>query len=212
MTKDEIRQHIAELRPNFQTLEKLSAEIIKKFQPLEKQMGGGSASFQTLELFRQAKTLGVYMPLPDEVDISPLFPSFAKASEGRQTLEKTFYIPVFGEASQRPSTLRGGGYHLAELTPELKTGKFGIPEPVNPVFAPEELDLIIVPGVAFDRAGHRIGRGGGFYDRLLPQYRAVRVGICFDFQCLEKIPAEPHDCNVDLLVTESQILEFAMNC
>jgi 5-formyltetrahydrofolate cyclo-ligase len=85
-------------------------------------------------------------------------------------------------------------------------------EPAVPVFGVEdELDLIIVPGVAFDLAGRRIGRGGGFYDRLLPQYRAVRAGICFDFQCLETIPAEEHDIQMDLLVTERQILKFALN-
>ena len=188
--KNKIRQQVAELRPDFQTLEKLSEQIAGKFQGLE--------------LFQKAKTVGMYMPLPDEVDITPLF----------QCLEKTFYIPAFDEAIS--------SYRLAQLTEEFKTGKFGIPEPANPVFAPRELDVIIVPGIAFDRAGHRLGRGGGFYDRLLPQYRALKIGICFDFQCLpvlsdegvevEEIPVEPHDCNVDLLVTESQILKFAMNC
>ena len=190
MTKDEIRQQIAAQKKSFQGLELLTERIV--------------STFQTLETFQEAKTVGAYMPLPDEVDITPLFPSFAKASEGRQISGKKIYIPSFDEAN--------GSYRLAEYTPELKKGKFGIPEPANPVFAPEELDLIIVPGVAFDRAGHRIGRGGGFYDQLLPQYHAVRVGVCFDFQCLEKVPSEPHDCNVDLLVTELQILEFATNC
>jgi len=61
-------------------------------------------------------------------------------------------------------------------------------------------------------SGRRIGRGGGFYDRLLPQYRAVRAGICFDFQCLEALPAEEHDIRMDLLVTETKILKFATNC
>ena len=169
MTKFDIRKQIAASRPDFQTLEKMSAAIIEKFQ--------GS------ELFQQAKTVGAYIPLPDEVDITPLF----------QCLEKTFYIPAFDEAIS--------SYRLAQWTDELKPGKFGIPEPANPVFAPEELDLIIVPGVAFDRTGNRIGRGGGFYDRLLPQYHAVRIGICFDFQCVENVPSEPHDCRMDVVVS-----------
>ncbi len=181
--KNKIRQQVVELRPNFQTLEKMSAAIVEKFQALENKMGGGSASFQGLELFQQAKTVGAYIPLPDEVDITPLF----------QCLEKTFYIPAFDEAIS--------SYRLAQWTDELKPGKFGIPEPANPVFAPEELDLIIVPGVAFDRTGNRIGRGGGFYDRLLPQYHAVRIGICFDFQCVENVPSEPHDCRMDVVVS-----------
>jgi len=75
----------------------------------------------------------------------------------------------------------------------------------------DELDLIIVPGVAFDRAGGRVGRGGGFYDRLLPQYSALRAGICFDFQYLEAVPAEEHDIRMDWVVTDTRILKTEMN-
>jgi 5-formyltetrahydrofolate cyclo-ligase len=190
MTKAEIRRQIATLRPDFKTRAELGAAAVKKFQ--------------TLETFRAARAVGAYIPLPDEVDITPLF----------QTLEKVFYIPAFDETS--------GLYRMARLTTELRRGKFGIPEPAVPVFADEnELDLIIVPGVAFDRAGRRIGRGGGFYDRLLPQYRAVRAGICFDFQCLpvlsdegvevETVPAEDHDARMDWVVTDTRILKIEMN-
>jgi len=199
MTKAEIRELISDRKKSFQTLEKMSLAVIKKFQ--------------RLELFQQAKTVGAYMPLPDEVDITPLFSFDSFVAQDRQLQEKTFYIPAFNETS--------GGYQLAQLSEKLKTGKFGIPEPANPDFAPKKLDLIIVPGVAFDRAGNRIGRGGGFYDQLLPKYHAARVGVCFDFQCLpvlsdegvevEEIPTEPHDCKVDWLVAESEILNFAMN-
>lgn len=217
MTKAEIRAQIASRRPDFQTLENLSAHIIKKFQCLEKQPGGGSASFQTLELFQQAKAVGVYMPLPDEVDISSLFsfgslgelalPAQVNSPDGANSPSeppKQFYIPAFDETT--------GGYRMAKYTPALKQGKFGISEPEHPDWAgPEDLDLILVPGVAFDTSGNRIGRGGGFYDRLLPQYQAVRVGICFDFQCLEKIPSKSHDCTMDWLITESKFLKFAMN-
>jgi 5-formyltetrahydrofolate cyclo-ligase len=147
-----------------------------------------------LEVFRAARAVGAYMPLADEVDITPLF----------QSLEKTFYIPAFDEAL--------GLYRMAKMMPTLKKGRFGVAEPATPVFAAaDEIDLIIVPGVAFDRTGGRVGRGGGFYDRLLPQYKAVRAGICFDFQCLETVPAEAHDVQVDWLVTELKILKFAMN-
>ncbi|MDD3276568.1 MAG: 5-formyltetrahydrofolate cyclo-ligase [Kiritimatiellales bacterium] len=180
MTKAEIRKQIAALRPDFQILETLSASVIKKFQ--------------SLELFRSARSIGAYIPLPDEVNLSPLF----------ESLQTTFYIPAVDETA--------GIYRMARLTTELKKGRFGILEPAVPVFAAEdELDLILVPGIAFDRTGRRIGRGGGFYDRLLPQYSAVRAGICFDFQCLEEIPAEIHDIRMDWLVTETQILKVAMN-
>jgi 5-formyltetrahydrofolate cyclo-ligase len=178
MTKAEIRAQIAERKKTLtsQRLETLSAEVVKKFQ--------------TLEVFRAARTVGAYMPLPGEVDVTPLF----------EHLEKTFFIPAFDEVS--------GSYQMARLTAELKKGRFGILEPAVPDFSAEDgLDLIIVPGVAFDRAGRRVGRGGGFYDRLLPQYRAVRAGICFDFQCLEAVPAEEHDARMDILVTETQFFK-----
>jgi len=145
------------------------------------------------------------MPLPDEVDVSSLF----------QTLEKSIYIPAFDESL--------GSYRMAKYTPKLKKGKFGIPEPAEPIWTDaDDLDLILIPGVAFDNLGNRIGRGGGFYDRLLPKYHAIRAGICFDFQCLpvlsdkgvevETIPTESHDGSMDLLITESRILKFATNC
>lgn len=178
--KNELRRFIAAQRPDFQTLEKLSAAVVRKFQ--------------TLEVFRAARAVGAYMPRPDEVDITPLF----------DRLEKTFFIPAFDEAS--------GSYRMARLTAELKKGRFGILEPAVPDFSAEDgLDLIIVPGVAFDLAGRRVGRGGGFYDRLLPQYPSVRAGICFDFQCLEAVPAEEYDARMDLAVTEKRVLKFAMN-
>ncbi len=176
MTKAGIRAQIAEQKKSFRSSEILSAAI--------------AGNFRTLEIFKSAQSVGVYMPLTDEVDITNLL----------QTPEKTFYIPTFDEAS--------GSYRMARLTAELKKGRFGIMEPSMPVFAAaDELDLIIVPGVAFDRAGRRIGRGGGFYDRLLPQYHAIRAGICFDFQCLEAVPAEEHDVRMNFLVTETHIFK-----
>lgn len=170
------------------------AERKKSFQGLEILSAAAVKQFQGLEIFRSARAVGAYMPRPDEVDVRPLF----------QSLKKTFYIPAFDEAS--------GGYRMARLTTELKKGRFGILEPAAPVFAAEdELDLIIVPGVAFDRTGHRIGRGGGFYDRLLPQYHAVRAGICFGFQCLDTAPAQEHDIRMDWVVTETQIVKTELN-
>ena len=201
MTKAEIRAQIATQKKTqcLQCLETLSLAAVKKFH--------GS------ELFKTARAVGAYMPLPDEVDVRPLFQSLdpSEAREApqmrgsdRRERQKTFYIPAFDETS--------GGYRMARLTTELKKGRFGIPEPTVPVFAAENvLDLIIVPGVAFDRAGHRIGRGGGFYDRLLPQYRTVRVGICFGFQCLEAVPAQAHDIRMDWVATETEILKIALN-
>ncbi len=69
----------------------------------------------------------------------------------------------------------------------------------------ETPDLILVPGVAFSRAGHRLGRGNGFYDRLLGgrAASAFKLGVCFSFQRLETIPLEPHDIVMDQVMTDS---------
>ena len=90
----------------------------------------------------------------------------------------------------------------------LKTGVFGILEPSEDCEAvPEsEIDLIIVPGVAFDRQHNRLGRGKGFYDRLLSTLDVPKIGICYDFQLKDQIPAEPFDRKMDLIITEKEIL------
>ena len=90
----------------------------------------------------------------------------------------------------------------------LKTGVFGILEPSEDCEAvPEsEIDLIIVPGVAFDRQHNRLGRGKGFYDRLLSTLDVPKIGICYDFQLKDQIPTEPFDRKMDLIITEKEIL------
>ena len=84
----------------------------------------------------------------------------------------------------------------------FEAGAHGVSEPVGGTAAPPP-DLVIVPGLAFDRAGVRLGRGKGYYDRWLEANPAVRtLGVCFKFQVLERIPAEPHDVCVNAILTE----------
>lgn len=86
-------------------------------------------------------------------------------------------------------------------------GKYRIPEPVGPLFTDySSISIAFIPGMAFDRTGHRLGRGKGYYDRLLARpemAHAVKVGVCFDFQLLDEVPAEPHDCMMDSLIVIS---------
>ena len=70
----------------------------------------------------------------------------------------------------------------------------------------ERIDLILVPGTAFGRDGGRIGQGGGYYDRFLPQTDALRVGICHDFALLERLPLQAHDQNMDAVVRPSGLI------
>lgn len=96
---------------------------------------------------------------------------------------------------------------------ELAPGFQGIPEPRGGRdFPPEDLDVVVVPGLLFDRQGNRLGYGGGYYDRFLADRapRALRVGLGFACQVAEGgIPAEPHDARLDVLVTEEGVLIFA---
>ena len=89
----------------------------------------------------------------------------------------------------------------------LKPGPFGILEPkVDGIEVPKnEIDLIIVPGVAFDKDKNRMGRGRGFYDRLLSTLNAPKVGICFGFQMIPQVPVEPLDKKMDYVITEDTI-------
>lgn len=86
----------------------------------------------------------------------------------------------------------------------LLPGVFRIPEPGPdlPLVDPENIDLWLVPGVAFDRAGNRLGRGAGHYDRALANAPGRKVGVAWTFQVVDAVPAEPHDVPMDALVTE----------
>ncbi|MGO0123125.1 5-formyltetrahydrofolate cyclo-ligase [Desulfothermobacter acidiphilus] len=93
---------------------------------------------------------------------------------------------------------------------DLAPGPIGIPEPRpdRPSVPPEEIDLVTVPGLAFDRRGYRVGYGWGCYDRFLARSPALRVGLAYDFQVLEAIEAEEHDQRLHLLITPSRIYYF----
>lgn len=93
--------------------------------------------------------------------------------------------------------------HRVDAPDRLVKGAYGILEPGAgcPRVEPEEIDLIFVPGTAFDVRGHRIGQGGGYYDRYLNRTRAVRVGVCHDFALLSAVPSEAHDARMDIVVT-----------
>ena len=76
-----------------------------------------------------------------------------------------------------------------------------------PVVALPELDFVLVPGLAFDRTGQRLGRGKGFFDRMLSQVKGVTCGVTFDWQIVDQVPVEPHDIALDCLVTPTQWLD-----
>ena len=127
------------------------------------------------------------------------------------SLEAYRQAPVLRDALETGKTLalprcEGEGvmraYRVARPS-DLRRGAYGIWEPDEtcPPIEPDDMDLILVPGTAFDRQGDRLGQGGGYYDRYLAQTRAVRIGVCHDFALLDAVPTQTHDARMDGVVT-----------
>ncbi len=102
---------------------------------------------------------------------------------------------------------------LSESFDGWTRSRFGVDEPPadSPEVAPEDLDLVVVPALAFDERGYRIGYGGGYYDRFLPRLRpdCVTVGVTLDALVVPALPAEPHDVPVQIIVTETRTIRRA---
>lgn len=147
-------------------------------------------------LWQRARAILGFAPTAHEPDIWPLLQS--ALAQGRIVA-----LPRFAPERDTYETAR-----VCQPGRDLVTGRFGIREPsaACALVALEELDLILVPGVAFDSQGHRLGRGRGYYDRLLAGIRAVKCGVAFDEQLVEAVPVEPQDVRVDCLVTPSRWL------
>lgn len=119
-------------------------------------------------------------------------------------------VPLLAERGSRTLFPRVRDEHL-DLVPvedltALRLGFRGIREPVGVAVDPGAVDVAIVPGLAFDPHGGRLGQGGGHYDRLLPELGpAVTIGLCFSCQVVPRVPMEEHDVAVDLVVTERSV-------
>ncbi|MBQ2164339.1 MAG: 5-formyltetrahydrofolate cyclo-ligase [Muribaculaceae bacterium] len=146
--------------------------------------------FQYIEnspLFAQSKRVMIFSSLPDEIPTHHVIERWSKIKE--------LYLP----------RVNGDDLEVVRYSPsEITTGSFNILEPTSKdLLSPLMLDLIIVPGVAFDRNGNRCGRGKGFYDRFLSQTHAATIAVCFDCQLVEQLPTEPHDIPAQYIVTNS---------
>jgi len=148
---------------------------------------------------RSARTILFFAPLPDEPDVWPLLEKFLAAG-------KICALPCFDPASQNYFARQ-----IKNPSTDVAAGKFGVREPApSCVKIPlEKFDLVLVPGVAFDWNGNRLGRGKGYYDRLLVKISGIKCGVGYDFQLLGKIPAEPHDAKVDFILTPERCLKNA---
>ncbi len=150
------------------------------------------------EIWSRSNSILGYFPLPDEIDVRPLLARALSAG-------KTVALPRFNAETSAYEAA-----HVRNLDRDLHPGRFGIREPsaACPVVPLNRLDLVMVPGVGFDLSGHRLGRGKGFYDRLLVQVSGCKCGVAFDEQVVAVLPVEPHDVVLDCIVTPTRWLTF----
>lgn len=141
---------------------------------------------ENLQEFKEARTVMLYWSMTDEVFSHDFVCKWAK--------EKRVILPCV-KGQTLDLKVFEGKEHLVDGE------NYGIPEPDGPVFmAEDEIDLILIPGVAFDKENNRMGRGKAYYDRLLQSLSAFKVGICFDFQVLDHVPIDEHDIKMDHVV------------
>jgi len=152
--------------------------------------------------FTGATRLLIYISKETEVDTHGLIRQLL--AMGRQVC-----VPCFEPAKQQYVASE-----LRDFDADLVAGKFGIlepkPEAIRPA-APDQIDAVLAPGLAFDETGNRLGRGKGFFDRLLHEVRGVRIALAFDFQIRAEVPAEAHDARMDFVVTETRVIKIKGN-
>jgi 5-formyltetrahydrofolate cyclo-ligase len=172
--KQELRQKVWKLKAGCSSEEKLekSRQI---FAELEK-----------LSDFVNAKTVMCYWSMPDEVETTEFILKYMN--------EKKFVLPVVKKDELELRYFEG----VESLRPG---GAFNIMEPTGQILSDSsELELIIVPGVAFDKNMNRLGHGKAYYDKLLSRVKAIKIGVCFDFQFFDIIPVDGHDVKMDQVI------------
>lgn len=183
MPKQAIRLRMLELRRRITPAEVLDASL--RAQKLC--MG--------LSQFSKAQVVALYSAIQNEIGTDLLMAEALHAG-------KTVLFPA----------VRGHGIEFRQLRDpaEMLCGSFGICEPPasSKIYPPEAIDFILVPGVAFDLAGKRIGYGKGYYDRTLHELEGSgrMAGLCYDFQLLESIAGAPHDVQMDMVITDQRVV------
>lgn len=198
LTKPELRARLRALRAALapDEVDRASAQVCR--------------ALVSLPEFTEATTIGLYWPTRGELDPNGVLAH--PASRG-----VTFAWPCSNPDDRSMSfhsypdglqTEIGDPGAQRAITKTMIAGAYGILEPSGAEIAPEQLDLIVLPGLGFDRQGRRLGYGGGFYDRFLARVgaRVTTVGVGFDGQLLAGLPADPHDQPVHMVVTPSELV------
>lgn len=181
MDKKVIRKNISEKRDNLIERETLDRKIIKKFINLKE--------------YKEAENICIYVNYKSEINTKEII---------KISLEKgkSVFVP-------RIKKNREMDFIKINSLEDLEENKMGILEPKdNFNKKPDKIDLMILPGLAFDLNGGRIGYGGGYYDRyLMNKNEVLKISLCYEIQIIDKIPMEEHDIEYDYLITENRALK-----
>ena len=175
MKKSELRTYIRQQKRSFsrQQLEEWSLDIIARLKQEPR--------------FQEAQTVLLYYAQPDEVDTRSLLTALK---------DKTILLPkVIDDENMELRHYRG--------TDDLQAGAFGIMEPCGERFTDyPKIDVAVIPGMAFDQQGNRLGRGRGYYDRFLSRVPYIyKIGLCFPFQLTGEVPADDNDVRMDVVIS-----------
>lgn len=169
-------------------------EVVEKSKKIKEK-------FQEFSGYKEAKFIMAYLPFRNEVDTFPII---------TEAMEKSKEIAV---PKTYPKTKEMIPALISDLEEDLVYGSYGILEPkderLNPL-EPERIDLVIVPGVAFDEKGYRLGYGGGYYDRFILSLKedVIFVAVAFEEQVVDEVPVDSWDQQVHLIFTEKRTLDF----
>lgn len=179
MDKTSIRTFVKASKRNISPSERIASEKII-FDKIEQ-----------LPIFAASQHILLYHSLPDELPTHSTIDRWSKT--------KHIYLP----------RVEGNDLSILRYNPNnLTTGSFNITEPTgNDYVALDSIQLAIIPGIAFDCKGNRIGRGKGYYDRLLKDNNSYKIGVAFDCQFFDEVfDTQPHDISMDIIITPSYII------
>ena len=174
-------------------------ELRKKYKEVRKDNQPTDKIFKriiTLPEYQESQSIALFFSTPFEVDTKSLIEYSLKQN-------KSVYLPRVVDKHQMVFI------KINDLNKEHFTlSKYGIYEPIGESTT-DNIDLTIVPGLCFDKRGFRVGYGGGFYDYYLSNHNTTKVGICYDNQITDEIDIDEYDIQMDILVTEKQVIRWS---
>jgi 5-formyltetrahydrofolate cyclo-ligase len=160
-------------------------KLRKSLKPIANKEEKDQKIVKYLEFFLKEKKVALYMALDDEPNLSKL-------------LNEDIYLPKTRETIS-----------FYKKTGKFIKGKFGVLEPVSKeTIEINDLDLIVIPGLAYNKKGYRLGRGKGYYDRALEKFSGLKIGLIYDDLLLDDEFQEDHDLKVDILITEKRVVKL----